>query len=140
MLRKLRAHLPLHNVAHPIAEDVKKRRDQGLILWRDACPYDVRRRRVVDDQFHTKEQQDFYATVLLAKSPVVSDIRYLDWDYIKKHEDFFPHVRENSITIDREDFVGKEMTAWNDEMIMQFYSTAHFYRDGRIVWMNEVHI
>ena len=31
----------------------------------------------------------------------------------------------------------KEFTAWNDEMIMQFYSTAHFYGDGRIVWMTE---
>lgn len=26
---------------------------------------------------------------------------------------------------------------WNDEMIMQFYSTAHFKSDCRIVWMTE---
>jgi len=36
-----------------------------------------------------------------------------------------------------DEFVGREFTAWNDEMIMQFYSTAHFYGDGRIVWMTE---
>ena len=28
------------------------------------------------------------------------------------------------------------MTKWNDEL-MQFYSTAHFYPDGRIVWMSK---
>ena len=34
-------------------------------------------------------------------------------------------------------FIGTEMTAWNDELIMQFYSTAHFYPDGKIKWMTE---
>ena len=34
-------------------------------------------------------------------------------------------------------FVGKKLTKWNDEMIMQFYSTTHFYPDGKIVWMTE---
>ena len=29
------------------------------------------------------------------------------------------------------------MTKWNDEMVRQFYSTAHFYPDGRIIWMTE---
>ena len=35
------------------------------------------------------------------------------------------------------DFVGQKLTKWNEELIMQFYSTAHFYPDGRIVWMSE---
>ena len=34
-------------------------------------------------------------------------------------------------------FVGQKLTKWNDDMIMQFYSTAHFYSDGKIVWMTE---
>ena len=34
-------------------------------------------------------------------------------------------------------FIGQKLTKWNDELIMQFYSTAHFYPDGRIVWMSE---
>ena len=29
------------------------------------------------------------------------------------------------------------LTKWNDEMVMQFYSTAHFYPDGKIMWMTE---
>ena len=32
-------------------------------------------------------------------------------------------------------FVGRKLTSWCDEMIMQFYSTAHFYPNGKIVWM-----
>ncbi|KAI4999524.1 hypothetical protein ZWY2020_004113 [Hordeum vulgare] len=31
------------------------------------------------------------------------------------------------------------MTSWNDELIMQIYSTAHFYADGSIVWMIDGH-
>lgn len=34
-------------------------------------------------------------------------------------------------------FVGQELAKWNDQLIMQFYSTTHFYPDGRIVWMSE---
>ena len=36
-----------------------------------------------------------------------------------------------------DDFVAQKLTKWNDELIMQFYSTAHFYPDGKIVWMSE---
>ena len=64
-------------------------------------------------------------------------MRFVDWEYIKKNQDFFPCVQDNFHCIGIDEFVGKEFTAWNDEMIMQFYSTAHFYGDGRIVWMTE---
>ena len=36
-----------------------------------------------------------------------------------------------------DEFVGQKLTKWNDELIMQFYSTTHFYPDGRIIWMFE---
>ena len=42
----------------------------------------TKRRTVVDYRFHTKEQQDFYETVLLDKKPIVSDMRWVDWTYI----------------------------------------------------------
>ena len=91
----------------------------------------------MDYRFYTKEQQDFYETVLFDKSPAVSDMRYVDWKFIKENEDYFPSVQDNFYCIGLDEFVGREFTAWNDEMIMQFYSTAHFYGDGRIVWMTE---
>ena len=61
--------IPDHNDAHPVAEDMKLRKDARLRQWRLTDPYAVRRRSVVDYKFHTKEQQDFYETILLAKKP-----------------------------------------------------------------------
>ena len=139
VLLKLRPKLPLHNDAHPQAEDMKARKDKGLRLWRQSDPYAVRRRTAVDPRFHTREQQDFYETVLMDKKPIVADTRYVDWKYIdsEEHRDFFPHVHESFTACGVADFVGQELTAWNDEMIMQFYATAHFYPDGKITWMTE---
>ncbi|KAI4994332.1 hypothetical protein ZWY2020_029380 [Hordeum vulgare] len=128
ILRKLRPTLPIHNVAHPIAEDMKKRKDARLRKWRANDLYVVRRRTDVDPRFHTKEQQDFYETVLFDKSHA----------YIKENENFFPHVQENFRLVDIEKFAGKEMTPWNDEPIMQFYATVHFYDDS-LVWMTDGH-
>ena len=56
-----------------------------------------------------------------------------------QYEDNFPHVHESFKRAVVDDFVGKKPTKWNDEMIMQFYSTSHFYLDGRIAWMTEGH-
>jgi hypothetical protein len=139
VLLKLRPKLPFHNDAHPQAEDMKGRKDRGLRLWRRNDPYAVRRRTAVDPRFHTREQQDFYETVLMDKKPIVADTRYVDWKYIdsEEHRDFFPHVHESFIACGVADFVGQKLTSWNDEMIMQFYATAHFYPDGKIMWMTE---
>ncbi|KAI4987162.1 hypothetical protein ZWY2020_019962 [Hordeum vulgare] len=59
VLRKLRSYIPLHNDAHPVVEDMKKRKDAGLRKWRVVDPYVVKRIIVVDPRFHTKEQQVF---------------------------------------------------------------------------------
>ena len=75
VLRKLKPKIPDHNDAHPVAEDMKLRRDSGPRKWREADPYASRRRTAVDYRFHTKEQQDFYETVLLDKKPIVCDMR-----------------------------------------------------------------
>lgn len=110
----------------------------GLRKSRANDPYAVRRRTVVDPRFHTKEQQDFYETILFDKSHDVTDMRYLDWAHIKENEDLFPHVQENFKAVDIDKFVGKDMTPWNDEVIMQFYATVHFYDDS-LFWMPDGH-
>ena len=137
VLRKLKPKIPDHNDAHPVAEDMKLRRDSGLRKWREADPYASRRRTAVDYRFHTKEQQDFYETVLLDKKPIVCDMRWVDWQYIKDNKEYYPGVQDSFKACGVEDFVGQKLTKWNEELIMQFYSTAHFYPDGRIVWMSE---
>ena len=68
VLRKLKPKIPDHNDAHPVAENMKIRKDAGLRLWRQSDPYAVRRRTAMHYRFHTKEQQDFYGTICLTRS------------------------------------------------------------------------
>ena len=79
VLMKLRSRLPEHNDTHPVAGNMKKRKDKRLRKWRESDPYSIRRRTVVDYSFHTKEQHDFYETMLLDKKPIVSDMKWVDW-------------------------------------------------------------
>ena len=90
VLRKLKPKIPDHNDTHPVAEDMNIRRDSGLRLWRMTDPYATRRRTAVDYRFHTKEQQDFYETILLDKKPIVCDMRWIDWTYMKENEEHYP--------------------------------------------------
>jgi hypothetical protein len=55
VLMKLRPRLPEHNDAHPIAENMKKRKDKGLRTWRESDPYSIKRTTAVDYRFHTRE-------------------------------------------------------------------------------------
>ena len=72
MFRKLKPKIPDHDDNHPVAENMKIRKDAGLRLWRESDPYAVRSRTAMDYRFHTKEQQDFYETILLDKKPIVA--------------------------------------------------------------------
>ncbi|XP_044396448.1 uncharacterized protein, partial [Triticum aestivum] len=138
VLRKLKPKIPDHDNAHPVAENMMLRKDKGLHQWRMSNPYSVRRRTACDYHFHTREQHDFYETVLLDKKPILSDMKWVDWKYIDANEDHFPHVHESFRLVGVDDFVGQKLTKWNDEMIMQFYPITHFYPDGKVAWMTEV--
>ncbi|XP_073351769.1 uncharacterized protein [Aegilops tauschii subsp. strangulata] len=138
VLRKLKPKIPDHDDTHPVAENMKLRKDACLILWRQSDPYAARRRTAVDYRFHTKEQQNFYETMLLDNKPIVCDMKWVDWKYIDSNEDHFPGVHESFRLNGVDTFVGQKLTKWNDELIMQFYSTSHFYPDGKLFWMSEV--
>ena len=64
-------------------------------------------------------------------------MRWVDWEYIKENEDHYPSVYDSFKACGVDTFVAQKLTKWNDELIMQFYSTAHFYPDGKIIWMSE---
>ena len=80
VLRKLKPKIPNHNDTHPVAEDMNIRKDARLRLWRQSDPYSMRRKTAVDYRFHTKEQQDFYETILLDKNHMVCDMKWVDWE------------------------------------------------------------
>ena len=54
-----------------------------------------------------------------------------------ENEDHYPRVYDSFKVCGVVTFVAQKLTKWNDELIMQFYSTAHFYPDGKIIWMSE---
>ena len=56
---------------------------------------------------------------------------------MKENEEHYPGVQDSFNACGVADFVGQKLTKWNEELIMQFYSTTHFYPDGRITWMSE---
>ena len=73
VLKRLRSKIPGHANAHPVAENMMERKDNGLHQWRLFDPYAIRRRTACDYCFQTREQQDFYETVLLDKKPIFND-------------------------------------------------------------------
>ena len=75
--------------------------------------------------------------MLLDKKPIVSDMRWVDWKFIDNNTDYFLGVHESFRSTGVDTFVGQKLTKWNDLMVMQFYSSAHFYPKGKIVWMAE---
>ena len=87
-------------------------------MWRQSDPYAVRRRTTVDYRFHTKEQQDFYDTILLDKKPIVCDMKWVDWEYIQENEDHYPGVYDSFKAWGVDTFVAQKLTKWNDELIM----------------------
>ena len=72
----------------------------------------------MDYRFHSKEQQDFYETILLDKKPIVCDMRWVDWNYIRENEDHFPGVYNSFKSCEVDKFVGQKLTKWNEELIM----------------------
>lgn len=78
----------------PKIPTITQRKDAGHRLRRQSDPYVVRRRTAVDYRFHTKEQQDFYETIILDKKPIMCDMKWVDWKYIDNNEDHFPGVHE----------------------------------------------
>ena len=110
ILRKLKPKIPDHNDAHPVNENMKLRKDAGLRLWRLSDPYATRRRTAVDYRCHTKEQQDFYETILLDKKPIVCDMRWVDWAYMKENEEHYPGVQDSFVACGVADFVGQKHT------------------------------
>ena len=74
----------------------------------------TRRRTAVDYRFHTKEQQDFYETILLDKKPIVCDMRWVDWTYMKENEEHYPGVQDRFVACGVANFVGQKLTNWND--------------------------
>ena len=65
----------------------------------------------MDYRFHTKEQQDFYETVLLDKKPIVCDMRWVNWEYIKENEEHYPGAYVSFMVCGVDEFVAQKLTS-----------------------------
>ena len=113
-------------------------------LLRRQGPLDVPK-DTVDYRFHTRFQQDFYQTVILAKAGIASEAQWVDWTHMANlgHEicDEVAQMCENRHI---KDIMGFQHD-WNKEVISQFYATVYFGHDPEngnkrtIYWMTEGH-
>ena len=63
-------------------------------------------------------------------------MRWIEWEYIKKNEEHYPGVYDSFKSCEVDKFVGQKLTKWNDELIMQFYST-HYKKDTSVTFWAE---
>ena len=97
-------------------------------LLRRQSPLDVPK-DTVDYWFHTRFQQDFYQTVILAKAGIASEAQWVDWTHMAN----LGHEICNEVAQMCEDRHIKDIMGfqhdWNKEVIAQFYATVYFGHD-----------
>jgi hypothetical protein len=85
-----------------------------------------------NDRFWTFFHQDLHATVLMRKTNHVVQVQWVNFHYMRKNKDAtFVQILEAC------DFHGITQIMqfrynWNNEMIVEFYSTLHFDKQKRI--------
>ena len=47
---------------------------------------------------------------MLGKKPIVCDMRWVDWEYIRKNEEHYPGVYDSFNACGVDDFVGQKLT------------------------------
>jgi len=113
-------------------------------LLRRQSPLDVPK-DTVDYRFHTRFQQDFYQTIILAKAGIASEAQWVDWTHMANlgHE-ICDEVAQMCEDRHIKDIMGFQHD-WNKEVIAQFYATVYFGHDPEngnkrtIYWMTEGH-
>jgi hypothetical protein len=91
-----------------------------------------------DPRFWSYFHADWYQSVYESKQTLVVLMQWMDWTFLEKHKKSCPTVKD---VIDMCDYhrLKKIMTFWydwNEEVILQFYSTFFFHKNNTsITWM-----
>jgi hypothetical protein len=87
-------------------------------------------RDTYDYRFYSLFQQDFYESVIMAKSKPVANSQLIDWAYMKnKYDPIFDRVIIACQAKHLRDILAFKKD-WNNEVIAQFYATICFEEDG----------
>ena len=113
-------------------------------LLRRQSPLDVPK-DTGDYRFHTRFQQDFYQSVILAKAGIASEAQWVDWTHMANlGNEICDEVAQMCQDRHIKDIMGFQHD-WNKEVIAQFYATVYFGHDPEngnertIYWMTEGH-
>lgn len=91
--------LPVHNAVHPVAENMKERKAEGLRAWRSNDPYGPKAwETTVDPKIFTTGEQDFYETILFEIDPRVIVMHYVNQEFIDQHTLHFDGVHQSFTT------------------------------------------
>ena len=92
-------------------------------LLRRQSPLDVPK-DTGDYRFHTRFQQDFYQSVILAKAGIASEDQWVDWTHMANlQNEICDDVARMCEDRHIKDIMGFQHD-WNKEVIAQFYATV----------------
>jgi len=88
-----------------------------------------------DSRFWFPHQADWYESVIMTMKRVTTEIKWIDWKYLKGLasplkevvDSVFDHCQEMDLTE-----IMSFTCDWNEEVVFQFYATLHISDDGRI--------
>jgi hypothetical protein len=94
----------------------------------------------LDYRFHTRFQQNLYATVIMVRRRIVSESQWVDWSHMAEQQDpIFNQVIAACESLHIKWIMGFHYD-WNIEVIAQFYATLFFEEAGSVKamhWMTE---
>jgi hypothetical protein len=113
-----------------------------ITTHREIACYDVEK-EVYDPHFWTFFHVDWYRSVYQSKKKPVVNMQWTDWDFIEMEKtncSAFPEVIAACEHHGIKD-VMELKSDWNDEVILQFYSTMYLdEKSNKLFWMTEVEI
>lgn len=136
----------LENVMATVQRPTRHRRDPPMVNYKKGGnsveflrysedPSEIERSFLGDSRFCFPHQADWYKSVIMTMKRVTTEIKWIDWNYLKGLASPLKEVVD--VVYDRcqeMDLLGIMSFScdWNEEVVAQFYATLHVSDDDRI--------
>jgi hypothetical protein len=117
----------------------RKQDHNTITTQREIACYDVEKKEY-DPQFWTFFHADWYRSVYQSKKKYVVNMQWTDWDFIQKEKNNCSAFAEVIAAYEHHGIkdVMELKYGWNDEVILQFYSTMYLdEKSNKLFWMIE---
>ena len=89
-----------------------------------------------DARFWFPHQADWYESVIMTMKHVTTEMKWIDWNYLRRLADLVKDVVDAVYTrcqeMDLVDIMSFQCN-WNEEVVAQFYATLFIVENGRII-------